>query len=378
MIIRPSASRPLLDSPDRPSRRRPTDSWAPASWVLRLIHCTGLLCLGLFLSLLFLNSSSYAVAATIALSLAGKNTADGSADRALQEGRVDDAAALLNATLAAHPDDAIAHQLLCRVYYAQNMADLAIHQCELAVAQDPANSDHQMWLGRADGMKAQRTGTLEAFMLARRVRAAFERAVQLNPSNVAAMSDLGEYYVAAPYFLGGGLDRARALAARMMPLSPPAAHRLLALVAQETNDPAAAEAEFRNAITAANAAAVADAWINLARFYQQQDRPNDALLALHSAIAADRAGGRSPDAVLVDAASILTDVHREPDLAERLLRDYLASPAKSDAAPAFKVHLQLSRLLARRGDTASAHEEVSAAAALAAAFARRAPAAQGS
>jgi hypothetical protein len=73
---------------------------------------------------------------------------------------------------------------------------------------------------------------------------------------------------------------------------------------------------------------------------------------------------------LVDAASILTKARRAPDLAERCLRDYLASRAKSDAAPAFKVHLQLSRLLAARGDDAGAAQEKDAAAALAPDFVR--------
>ena len=75
--------------------------------------------------------------------------------------------------------------------------------------------------------------------------------------------------------------------------------------------------------------------------------------------------------------SILTEAHRQPDLAERCLRDYLASRAKSDAAPAFKVHLQLSRLLAARGDTRGATHEADAAAALAPSFARTARPAQG-
>jgi len=44
--------------------------------------------------------------------------ADAAAYHALQEGRSDDAVALLRATLAANPADATAHQLLCRVYYA--------------------------------------------------------------------------------------------------------------------------------------------------------------------------------------------------------------------------------------------------------------------
>ena len=66
-----------------------------------------------------------------------------------------------------------------------------------------------------------------------------------------------------------------------------------------------------------------------------------------------------------------------PDLAERCLRDYLASNAKSDAAPAFKVHLELGRLLVARGDSEDANREIEAAAVLAPAFARAARPAQG-
>jgi hypothetical protein len=79
----------------------------------------------------------------------------------------------------------------------------------------------------------------------------------------------------------------------------------------------------------------------------------------------------------VDAASILTTAHEEPDLAERCLNNYLSSRAKTDAAPAFKVHLQLSRLLAARGDARDASREVAAAAALAPDFARKTRPVQG-
>ena len=99
-------------------------------------------------------------------------------------------------TLKSQPADAKPHQLLCRAYYAQEMADAAIHECELATANDPTDSDSQMWLGRAYGMKASTANPLIAFSLAKKVHVAFERAVQLDPDNVRAMSDLGEFYVA--------------------------------------------------------------------------------------------------------------------------------------------------------------------------------------
>jgi tetratricopeptide (TPR) repeat protein len=299
---------------------------------------------------------------------------DAPAYHALQEGRVDDAASMLRSSLSANPADATAHQLLCRVYYAQDQADEAIHQCELAASSPAAGnnqaSDNQLWLGRAYGMKARHAGPITGFTLARKVQSSFARAVELNPSNVAAMNDLGEYYVAAPFIVGGGSDKARGLASRMMPQFPAAAHRLLARLADSDNDLATAESEFRRAVGVQGAP---EAWIDLAQFYQTHGRADEALAAIKSGLAADHTHGP----VVVDAASILTDAHRAPDLAERCLRDYLASHAKSDAAPTFKVHLQLGRLLAARGDSRDANREVEAAAALAPAFARGARLAQG-
>lgn len=296
---------------------------------------------------------------------------DASANTLLQQGRVDAARAALQAVLAAQPDNAQAHQLLCRVYYAQDMPDPAIHECELAASRDPGDSNTQMWLGRAYGMKASHANPVTAFTLARKVRYAFERAVQLDPENIQAMNDLGEFYVEAPAIVGGGLDKGRALANQMQPHFASQAHRLLALIADENKDTATAESEFKKAALIGR---TPSAYIDLGQFYQQQNQPDKALQALKSGIDADR----RKDAALVDAASILTAMNRSPQLAENLLREYLSSPAQSDDAPAFKVHLQLGNLLAHQGDAASAHREYAAAVALASNYAPARKSLQGS
>lgn len=51
-------------------------------------------------------------------------------------------------------------------------------------------------------------------------------------------------------------------------------------------------------------------------------------------------------------------MNREPRLAERALRDYLASRSKSDAAPAFRVHVMLAKLLRDQGNNAEAKIEL--------------------
>ncbi len=289
----------------------------------------------------------------------------------LQQGKVDQASAILHQTLSERPGDAWAHALLCRVYYAQDMADAAVSECEKAAANAPEDSDTQLWLGRAYGMKASQANPVAAFGYARKVVASFQRAVQLDPGNIQAMNDLGEYYVDAPGIVGGGLDKAQSLAAQMGPRFPAQSHRLLALIAEKRGDTATAESEFRKA---ADTAQTPEAWVDLGHFYQRHHEPDKAVAPLQAAIAADR----HRDAALVDAASVLTAAHRSPDVAESVLREYLASPAKSDAAPAFKVHVQLGNLLASQGDSEGARREYAAALALASHYAPARKALQGS
>jgi tetratricopeptide (TPR) repeat protein len=288
----------------------------------------------------------------------------------LQQGRVDEAAECLREILAANPGDGLAHQLLCRIYYAQEMADNAIHECQLAVSDDPASSDNQVWLGRAYGFKASHANPLTALNLAIKVRVAFECAAQLDPENIHALNDLGEFYVEAPALIGGGLDKAQALAIRMQPHFPAQAHRLLALIAEKKKEDAIAEAEFSKAVAAGK---TPEAYIDLGHFYQRHYQPDKMVDALQSGIATDRRKGPS----LVDAASILTDAHRSPELAESLLRTYLSSSGKTDDAPAFKVHIQLGELLAHQGDFAAAHREYATALALATNYAPARKAMQG-
>ncbi|HEY2040916.1 MAG TPA: tetratricopeptide repeat protein [Edaphobacter sp.] len=322
----------------------------------------------------FLRSSLYARLALLILTIVLCQSAlladNPQAETLLKQGRVDEAAAMLQQTLSAQPHDARAHLLLCRVYYAQDMADNAVRECEQAVSDSPSDSDSQMWLGRTYGLKASQINMLSAFGVARKVHTAFERSVELNPANVQAMSDLGQFYVAAPGIVGGGVDKAESLVPRMMPRSAQKAHRLLAMIAKKKNDPATAESQFKDAIAAGK---TAEAWVDLGLFYQQQSEPEKATAALETSVQINR----TKNAALVDAASILTDLHRRPDLAEKALRDYLASPAKTDDAPAFKVHLQLGDLLKKRGDTEGARREYAAALALASNFGPARKAVQG-
>ena len=76
-------------------------------------------------------------------------------------------------------------------------------------------------------------GTISGLSLALKVRAAFEAAVALDPGNGDAVNDLGEYYIAAPMVIGGGLDKSAALANQALARRPQPAHRILAMTAEK-------------------------------------------------------------------------------------------------------------------------------------------------
>lgn len=286
----------------------------------------------------------------------------GPARRALLQGEADNAVSLLRPVLAADPSDGQAHLLLCRVFYAQERAAAAVPECDIALKTLSQSSEAQDWAGRAYGLEADKAGPIAGLRLAIKVRNAFEAAVRLDPANGAAINDLSEYYINAPAIVGGGYDKAADLADRSAARLPQNAHRIRAISAEHQKDYPAAEREFRAATAVADRP---DAWADLGAFFERREQPDQAADALRHSIAVNR----DHDASLVDAATSLTEIHREPRLAERALRDYLASRTLSDDAPAFRVHLTLAKLLRSEGRKPEAKIEVQKALALASGYA---------
>jgi tetratricopeptide (TPR) repeat protein len=275
----------------------------------------------------------------------------------LAAGRVDEALQALQS-----PTNAESHNLLCRAYFMLEEWDRSIAACERAVQLGPQKSLYRLWLGRAYGEKASRVSFVSAPGLAKKVRAEFERAVELDPKNWEARVDLAEFYFSAPSIVGGGKDKAHAQADAIAPLNPAMAHWVLAHIAEKDKDPASAEREYRIAIKASHSGA--RAWFDLAYFLfhaGRLDEMEEALRTLESS-PVDR-----PES-LRDAASVLLRANRDYPLAVRLLRRYLSSPVEE--APAFKAHDMLGQLLEKQGDRHAAAEEFRAALALAHGYAR--------
>jgi len=280
----------------------------------------------------------------------------------LASGRVDEAIATLNGQISSSPNDAAAHNLLCRAYLTLRQWDRGISACEKAVALAPDNGQYHLWLGRIYGEKAGDSGPWTAARLAGRVRTEFETAVKLLPDSVDARSDLAEFYLEAPGIVGGGRDKAMQQVSPLAQLDPARAHWVSARVAEKKKELATAEAEYKASIESSHGSA--SAWLNLGLFYRHRQRYNEMEQALVHVRPAplDR-----PDA-LVDAGEILINSQRNLQEAVELLRAYLNSGKKVEQAPAFKAHYLLGTAVEKLGDKQAAEAEYKSALALAKEF----------
>jgi Flp pilus assembly protein TadD len=230
--------------------------------------------------------------------------------------------------LQAVPDkDAAVYELMGRNYYGQGEFKKATEVLEKAVALQPGNSGFSLWLGRAYGRRAETSSMITAPGLANKARQFFEKAAQLNPDNLDAQSDLFEYYLEAPGFLGGGFDKASATAARIARISPAEGHWAQAKLAEKRQEFSKAEEQLRRAFEVAPHQIAR--LIDLAHLFTKQGRYHEADLSLAKA---EQIAPNSPK-LLFAKADLYIKSKRNLDVARELLKRYLSIPLTPEDPP---------------------------------------------
>jgi len=195
-----------------------------------------------------------------------------------------------------------------------------------------------------------------------RIRGAFERAVQLDGSSAAARTDLAEFYMEAPSFLGGGKDKAVAQAEMLASQDEAAAHWIKARLAEHGKQFDAAEREYRAAIAASPHPG--GRWLDLAAFYRNHERLDQMEDSVNKAVAEDIWQSSVP----YDAAMMLFHAGRNFPGAIALLQKYLANGSQPEAAPAYQAHYLLGQIFEKQGDRQAAAAEYRTALSLAREF----------
>jgi tetratricopeptide (TPR) repeat protein len=140
--------------------------------------------------------------------LAGQNADTASGVRLFEAGKFKEAKTVFEPAFKANTRDAAAAFYLGRIAMEERKNDRAADYFETATKLDAKNSTYFLWLGRAYGREAQSANVLRQPGLAKKTRSAWERAIELDPDNLDARTDLIQYYVQAPGFLGGSTQKA--------------------------------------------------------------------------------------------------------------------------------------------------------------------------
>ncbi|MGP0072327.1 MAG: tetratricopeptide repeat protein [Bryobacteraceae bacterium] len=235
--------------------------------------------------------------------------------------------------------DADEYLLSGKNYFMLGNYKRAIEFFEMALALSPNNSEYELWLGRAWGRRAETSGWLTAGVHASRARQHFERAVALDAHNREAKNDLFDFYLNAPGFLGGGLDKAEAIAKSIASERPPESEFEEAQLADRRKDYAAAEAHLRRAMELAPSEA--GRVVDLARFVAKRGR------LAESDVLFQRARKLAPDLPRLGFAQARTDIenHRNLEQARGLLEQYLHASLTPDDPP----RQEAEKLLRRAG-----------------------------
>jgi Flp pilus assembly protein TadD len=218
-------------------------------------------------------------------------------------------------------------QLTGQCHFMQGDYKQAGDAFEKALALAPRNSELHRLLGNVYGRRAETGSVLTAPGNAKKARQYFEQAVELDPDNREAVSNLFEYYLEAPSFLGGGIEKAENLAKRIATLDVPAGHHALAQLDRKQKRYDAAEQQLRHA--AALAPHQVGRVIDLARFLSDRGRVKESDEEFAEAA---RLAPNSPELLFARAETYIQQKRNLSD-ARQLLERYLACPLTPDDPP---------------------------------------------
>ena len=223
------------------------------------------------------------------------------------------------AILKQAPESPKSLALLGQSYFMDGEYRKSVDALERAASLAPNDSDIQTWLGRAYGRRAETSFALQAIGFASKSRQAFEKAVKLDPHNREALNDLFEFYVEAPGFIGGGIDKAKSLLPAIAQDDPAEIYFARARIAEKKDQLGDAEAQLRRAVDIAPHQV--GRLLDLAKFLYKVGRFDEGDSFFR---AAEQCAPNAPRILFARASAYIQSKRNLPEAAS-LLKRYIAS-----------------------------------------------------
>ena len=203
----------------------------------------------------------------------------------------------------------------------------AVDCFQKAAVLEPNNSEHQHWLGRTWGRRAETASPFTAPLAASKALQYFERAVALDPRNSEALDDLFDFYLQAPGFLGGGFEKAAAVAKQIAAVDAAEGHFAQAQLADRRRQYDTAEQQLRRAMELAPRQV--GRVLDLAKYLARQGRVQESDAVFQQA---EKIAPNSPK-VMYTRAKVYIEEKRNIEQAKALLKQYVKSNLTPDDPP---------------------------------------------
>jgi tetratricopeptide (TPR) repeat protein len=223
--------------------------------------------------------------------------------------------------------DGAVELLIGKNYFMLGEYKKATDALQMAFSLKPRSSVCAHWLGRAFGRRAETSNWFLAPGYASKARQYFEQAVALDPSNGEAENDLFDYYLEAPGILGGGYDKAEAVAAHIAKRNPAEGAFAQAQLADRRKQYDTAEEQLRRAMQLAPRSV--GRILDLAKYLAKRGRYQESEATFEEA---ERLAPNEPR-ILFAWANTYVQEKRNLGKARDLLIKYLQSDLSPDDPP---------------------------------------------
>ena len=256
-------------------------------------------------------------------------------------------------TSAAAAGDADALHLQARELLRRNQVAAAVPLFERCVVAEPRSSKHRQWLGRARGLQTAQKGIAAGVGGVNKVKAEFEKAIELDPNNLEARHDLAVLYRVVPRLFGGSNAKAAEQVAIIRQKDPALATQIEADFLARAKKPREAIALHEKSIQLNPTRPRPH--VSIAILYQGLKEWEQAFAALDRALAIDP---KYPIALYqVGRTAALSGT--QLDRGEKALRAYLTLPIRPELEypPLASAHHRLGEILEKKGDREAARAE---------------------
>ena len=237
------------------------------------------------------------------------------------------------------PGDAAPAYYLGRIAIQQGDTDDGIRQFERCVAIDDKNAECHAWLGNALGMSAPRTNKFKLPFLVKRTKKEFDRAIDLDPTNLDGRMGEMQYYLYAPGMFGGSIEKAREQAAEIDRHDKLRGAIASGVIADHEKDANAGEAAYQRAIAVAPDSVAG--YNGLANLYVRVARWTEAFATL------DRIAARIPTEhnVPIRIARVAVLSGEQLPRGEEVVKRWIATPpSQANSDNKAVAHLRLGQI----------------------------------